>query len=435
MSSTDQNARSISNPAPGPGVEEPSPGWRSRAYPWYFLSIMILVYMATAIDRLVLSIVVEPLKHEFHLTDGQIGLLGGVAFSVPFALAALPLGWLVDRVTRKKLLAGIVAFWSVLTVCGSLAGSYVALVCVRVGVGAAEAGAQPSCLSLIADTFEPKRRTTAISWFSIGPALGNLVIFLIGGFVLVNFGWRAVFLVAGLPGLLAVGLLLFTAREPVRGGLDPMGAGEKKNLLQTLKLVSRSPAIIHAIIAFTLATGVQFSVMVWIVSFLIRIHGMAPHAASVWVGLGVGIVQTSAALAIGPIADAFARGSVSRLALVPAIAALGCLASGCVMALAPTAPIALGALFVEAFCLGSLLGPSYSLLVGVAPAEARGSTMSLAKLVQMLIGSSAISFLTGAVSDAVGGPQSIRVALVVTLLGFGWAAVHFYFAGRTSRAS
>jgi MFS family permease len=416
----------------------PGRGGLARFYPWYMLAILMLIYAVGSIDRLVLSVVVEPIKHEFHLKDAQIGLLGGLAFSAPFAIASLPVGWLIDRLNRRVLLGVIVAVWSGLTMTGAAAGNFAALLLARVGVGGAEAGAQPASLSIMADLFPPKRRTTALSIFSVGTALGNIAIFLIGGLVLMKFGWRAVFFVAGIPGLLLAILVMFSFKEPERGRYDgPDGTRgapvTNLSIFATLKMVLKKPAIMHGIAAHTLATGVQFSVMIWVVSFLVRIHGLAPHAASIWVGSGVGLIQAGAGLLVGPFADRFSKGKVSRLALVPAAATIGCFVMGIAMCLAPTTGLALAALFVEAFFVGAYLGPSYSLMVSLAPANARGSTLAVLKLVSMLIGNGALAYVTGAVSDAVGGPASIQVAIVVTLVGYLWAAFHYYMSGRAAR--
>jgi hypothetical protein len=157
---------------------------------------------------------------------------------------------------------------------------------------------------------------------------------------------------------------------------------------------------------------------------------MASHTASYWVGLSTGIIQTAAALAIGPIADRLSGGDPIRLYGLPAAAAVMAGLAGWAMCLASNVPLALVALFIETASIGALLGPSYSLLLSVALPQARGSTMALARLVSMLIGNSAITYFTGAVSDAVAGSASVRVAIMATLVGQFWAALHYVLAGR-----
>lgn len=141
---------------------------------WWALALLGLVYTLHTIDRNIISAVVEPIKHEFQLSDRAVGALSGMAHSVAFALAVLPLGWLVDRVNRTRLLAGLLALWSGLTALSGLAGSYVGLLLARFGVGAAEAGSSPACMSLISDIFPAGRRASAIGIFYLSTAIGTV---------------------------------------------------------------------------------------------------------------------------------------------------------------------------------------------------------------------------------------------------------------------
>ena len=76
---------------------------------WYTLTILTLVYVSNSIDRTAMSILIEPVKHEFQLSDGQMGVLTGLAFGLTYALVGLPMGWLIDRVNRTRLLSAMVA--------------------------------------------------------------------------------------------------------------------------------------------------------------------------------------------------------------------------------------------------------------------------------------------------------------------------------------
>jgi predicted MFS family arabinose efflux permease len=410
-------------------------GPESAAYRWYMLAVLLGIYMAGSIDRSMISVVLEPIKTEFKLSDASLGLLSGVAFSVPFACAVLPLGWLIDRYERRSLLGLLCGLWSLLTFLGAFAGSYVQLLATRFVVGAADAGQAPASLSLIADTFPPNRRSTAIGIFSSGAALSVILIFLLGGWVLAHFGWRSVFLVAGLPGIAMALLVLFTFREPRRGQYDGGQAvkPERLSIRASTKIIFGRRSLVHSLIAYMLATGVQITAMIWLVSFLTRVHGMQPSAASIWIGVLLGIAQALGALVIGPIADRYSRGEGGRLANVPAIGAAVAFISGIAMCLAPSLEGTLAAMTVLGFCAGVFTGTSYSLMVTLSPPTARGSALAIAKMLSLLVGQGFFSFMTGKVSDLVGGTDSIRIALMVTLTGHLWAAVHFYLAGRAAR--
>lgn len=408
--------------------------WRERAYPWYAAVLFMLVYLCSAVDRMVISVVTEPLKHAFHLSDGQIGILAGVAFSAPFAIASLPMGWLVDRLNRCLLLAGIMTVWSLSTMLGAIPLGYHFLLSCRMLVGAAEAGAHPACLSLIADFFPPNRRATAVSIFATGTALASYIVYLVGGWLVVNYSWHAVFLLAGIPGILLAILTLITLREPPRGRYDtagPDGLPERKlTLRETSQLILRTRPMLHAITAHMLATGVQWAIVTFIVALMTRVHGLSLGQATVWVGVAIGTFQTIGSLGSGPIIDWIGRGSTRTLAGWLTCMAIACLVAGMGVLYAPTAEFAIAALCVQTLCAGMLTGPSYALLIATSPARARGSSISLARLISSLIGNSGLGFFAGFVSDLVGGPDSIRVGLAATMLFFAWSSFHYLMVRR-----
>src|SRR5579859_2390540 len=98
------------------------------AYQWYVLGVLVLIYIMGTVDRAVLSVIAEPLKLQFHLSDKQVGMLTGTAYSVTYALAVLPMGWLIDRLDRRALLSISVAIWSVLTAACAMSSSFILLV-------------------------------------------------------------------------------------------------------------------------------------------------------------------------------------------------------------------------------------------------------------------------------------------------------------------
>src|SRR6185436_5629951 len=155
----------------------------------------------------------EPIKREFGLSDGQLGLLTGLAFAISYSVAGIPLGLLADRVARKRLLSGLVAVWSGLTFLSGIATSTLTLALARIGVGASESGASPASMSLITDYFPKERRGLAMALFYMSTPIGTSLAFAIGGAVEANYGWRAAFFVAGGPGLLLSLIILLSVCE------------------------------------------------------------------------------------------------------------------------------------------------------------------------------------------------------------------------------
>jgi MFS family permease len=334
-----------------------------------------------------------------------------------------------------------VTVWSLCTTLSAFAGNYASLVAARVGVGIAEAPASPASLSLIADTFPQRLRSTAVGVYYSGAAAGQFVIFVLGGWILLNYSWREVFLVAGVPGLILAGLLFFTTREPVRGAFDTVkrqrtpskGIFGGPSPKQTIKEIFVEPALRNAVLANTFSTGVQYSLMVWLVSFFVRLHDLSVSEAAIWVGVGVGVTQSIGSLLVGPIADRYSQGDAARLALIPTLAIVAAFFSGLTMTLAPSLPVALGGLFAVAFFAGFFVATGYSLILSLAAPDMRGTTLATGKLLSVLIGGGLIPLMTGAISDAVGGEDSLRPAVLATVLLYVVAAVLFALAGLSAR--
>ena len=405
-------------PSLGPGERQTTGG--AAAYKWYVLGVLVLIYIMGTVDRAVLSVIAEPLKLQFHLSDKQIGVLTGTAYSVTYALAVLPMGWLIDRVDRRALLSINVAIWSVLTAACAMSSSFIVLIAARMGVGAAEAPVMPASLSLIADVIPKKHRNTAVSIYVSGAAVGQILIFIIGGWLLMHFDWRAVFLVAGAPALLFAVLLYFTTREPERGALDTdLGATNAKanpprNVTSLIRDILGNTALCFAILAYTLVTGVGYSVTVWITSFLVRVHGMTVGQGAIWAGVGLGVCLTVGSLLAGPLADRLSSGDPSRVAIIPAVTTVLGAAAGAVMTLANTWVASAVGLSVFALTTGFFIATGTSLVLSLAAPNERGTTMAATRVISILFGTGLIPVMTGAVSDAIGGAGSIRLALLFT---------------------
>jgi MFS family permease len=390
---------------------------------------------------MVISVVVEPLKAEYGLSDSQIGILSGVAFSAPFAIASLPVGWLLDRVRRVTALSVMLVLWSLATMLCALPLGYHALFGFRMLVGAAEAGAHPACVSLIADKFPPERRSSALGIFASGSAISLLVMYLVGGWLQLHYDWRTVFLMAGIPGIALALLIFLTLREPVRGIHDSAEAGgvvasdggvprKPAAMRETLTMLIKSRPLRNAIIGHLLSSGAQFAIVIWMVSFLTRLHGMPSAKAAIAMGFVMGISQTVGSLVAGPVLDRISRGSSYITARWVAFLCVLSSCAGLVMLSMPTLNGVLAVLCVQTFLAGMSLPSSYSLLVGTTNAHGRATTLAFSRLVSTLIGNSGLGFLAGFVSDQVGGPGSIRVGLIVVMFSLIWAAGHYLAVAR-----
>lgn len=202
------------------------------AYARYVLGLLIIVYAINFIDRQIMSILAEDIKHDLGLSDAELGFLYGTAFAVFYALFGIPLGRLADNWVRVRLLSLGIAVWSTMTAMSGLSTSFVQLSAARIGVGIGEASASPAAFSMLSDWFPREKRATALALYSSGLYLGGGVSLLIGAVVVKSWngafpgggplglvGWQAAFLAVGIPGLL-IAAWVATLIEPIRGRAD-----------------------------------------------------------------------------------------------------------------------------------------------------------------------------------------------------------------------
>ena len=196
----------------------------TEAYARYALGLLLLVYTFNFIDRIILGILVPPIKAELHLSDTELGLLGGTAFAIFYTALGVPIGWLADRFNRVWIMTIALALWSAFSAASGLAHSFVQLFMARLGVGIGEAGGVAPAYSLISDLFPSARRARALAIYSFGIPIGSAAGLLFGGLVASRVNWRAAFLVVGALGLVLAPLFRFAMHEPARGGLDTPAA-------------------------------------------------------------------------------------------------------------------------------------------------------------------------------------------------------------------
>jgi len=395
---------------------------------WYALVILTLIYTLHAVDRSVMSIMVEPIKKEFDLSDGHMGVLTGLAFGLTYALAGLPLGYLIDRVDRRRLLSVLVAVWSGCTALCGIAQSYAMLVTARLAVGMAEAGGAPTALSMIGDLFPARLRSTAIGVFWASTALGTAASFILGSMIAVEYGWRAAFLIAGLPGLLIAALLFFTVAEPRR---STVGKQTAPPLAETLRYVLKKPFFIHVFLGMTLNSMMLSGVLVWQASFLIRVHDLSLAQAGLLAGLAAGIFGGIGSLLGGPLGDrVFKRGGLTALPLAAASTTLVSLATGLVFLLSDNLVIALVGLVAFEMIVRGYTAPGYSAILGSVQPRMRGVSVSSLQIATNLIGYGMGPFLAGVVSEAAGGTDGIRWGLAALMLTGAWGCMHYVLAWR-----
>ena len=260
-------------------------GYPSRILAWTTVILLLSAYAVSLVDRQILSLLIEPVRRHFEITDTQISLLAGIAFVIFYTLLGLPFGRWADTGNRRNIVVAGMLLWCVATVCCGLAGNLLTLFLARMLVGVGEAALGPSAYSLIADSFPPGPRARAISVYTTGVFLGTGSAPVFGAAAVsaasraadLNLpivgqleGWQTAFVLVGVPGLLVAVLIALIIREPVRHG---QSAGRAPWTTTIRHLGSRGGAPLMLIIAFALNGLVNYGLITWVPSLFIRQYG------------------------------------------------------------------------------------------------------------------------------------------------------------------
>ena len=240
---------------------------------YYVLALLTLVYSVNFLDRTVFNVLIDPIKKELGLSDTVMGLIAGPGFIFFYAVTGIPFARLADRFSRRNLVAAATVLWSVMTALCGTAQSAVSLAIARVGVGIGEAGSGPASHSMISDLFSKIERVRALGVYALGVSLGSAVGYASGGWLNQHYGWRMAFFFAGLPGLIAALLLLLTSNEPQRGAQESdLVSLATQSFKQTLAFLWRQKTFVLVACGFCFTAFGNYTIAVWIPSFLVRVH-------------------------------------------------------------------------------------------------------------------------------------------------------------------
>jgi MFS family permease len=358
------------------------------------LAVLFLVNVLNFYDRQALGAVIEPLRREFHLTDGQLGAIP-TAFIIVYALAGVPLGRLADRWSRKRLLAAGLSVWAGLTALGGLSTGYSMLFVTRLGVGIGEAVCAPAATSWIGDVVPPALRPRALAAFMMAVPVGIMLSFAASGPAAQAFGWRAALAIAAAPALILIPALL-ALQEPERSRKSANPLGVRSLLgIRALWWITISGALVNFI---------MYSFSYFIAAFLTRFHGFTVAEAGLWSGLGSGVAGMAGALSVA------AFGGNLRLSAIAALIATP-LAWIAIRLPYGNAEGAIALLMLSYGLWQTYYGPVYAAIQSVVPPELRATAMSLYFLGMYLCGGAFGPLIVGTLSDrfaaAAGGDRAI----------------------------
>lgn len=402
----------------------------------HVLAILLLAYIFNFVDRQIIGVLAVPIKAELALTDGQLGLMGGIAFALFYSGLAIPIAWLADRKSRVNIIAASVALWSAFTAACGFAQNFWHLFLARMGVGIGEAGGVAPSYALISDFYPRERRARALALFSLGIPIGSALGVFFGGWIASHLDWRSAFIIVGLAGLPAALLVKLLIPEPVRGGHDSAD-GSPSAPAPPFPTVARTLAKTPSfwLLSFGAASGsiLGYGLIFWLPSFFGRSFHLELAEIGWFYGSIVLVGGVAGTLLGGWFGDRAGAGNPGAYALIPAVcfvAAAPCFALGL---FAPS--LWLGWLF---FAVGQMLalawlGPVIAAVQHIVPPNMRATASASFLFINNLIGIGFGIFFLGYMSDAMTqahGADSLRYSILYGLVFYLLSAAIYFVASR-----
>jgi MFS family permease len=393
--------------------------------------MLTFVYVLNFLDRQLLSILAKPIQDSLHITDGQLGLIGGFYFACFYCFIAIPVGWLADRTNRVTILSLACAIWSGATAACGMAATYPQLVAARMAVGFGEAGGVPPSYALITDTFPPRYRGTAFGIYNLGPPIGAAVGIAFGASIAAAFDWRDAFIAIGIVGIVTAVVLRIVMREPERGATDlrrDAQPSEKAPFWGTTKMFFTHPILMRASLGGGATQFVTYGLGNFAVLFLMREKGMVLEEIALWYALVVAVGMGGGMLFSGRLIDRLKHKSRSIYATGPAVSLALALPFYVAFVWAPSWQVALILLTVVNFFNYFYLSCSVALVQEEVRPSQRVMSGALLLLVMNFIGLGLGPTYVGAASDffmARGNGNSLQIALY-TLTPFYLIAIAIF---------
>lgn len=420
-----------------------SGGVPTEAYKNYLVGVLAVIFAFNNVDRLALGVVLQNIKIDLSLSDSQLGLLGGIAFALFYAIMGIPIGRWADRGNRVTIISLTAAIWSAAVALCGRAATFGQLLLIRVAVGVGEAGCVPPAHSLIADYFDRMERPRAIARYTLGAPLGFLLGYFGAGWLNQLYGWRMTFVLLGLPGLLLSGIAWLTLREPRRFGSAGIPHRESTQsppgqtappLGQVLSVLWGNRSFRHLLFGISVWFFFGYGLIQWQPSFFVRSHGMQSGEVGSWFAVIYGGAGGLGMYLGGTLATRYAPGQEARQLRIGTLAFVFFAVITAVAFVASNKYVALSALALAAAGGSMAQGPLFAAVQTLVPARMRAMAIAIIYLCANLIGLGLGPLAAGLLSDALRpwvGQESLRYALLALCPGYLWAAWHLWKAGGT----
>lgn len=397
---------------------------------WYVVSLLMLAYVFSFVDRQILYLLIEPIKADLEISDTQFSLLSGLAFSLFYVVMGVPIAFLSDRYSRVRIIAIGITFWSLATVACGLSKNFLHLFVARMGVGVGEAALTPAAYSILSDIFPREKLGRALGMYSMGAFLGGGLAFLVGGYVidlmnnvpsidLAILGkvqpWQLTFIVVGLPGILVALMIIAIIREPERKTEgQPIKPGVKDGI--TFIRTHRNTVTCH-FLGFSFFAMCQYALLSWAPAMYMRKFGLTPMEVGYILGSILLVFNTAGSFCGGWLVDIVQKRGHADASLISSIIGISCTfipAVGATLVDNLTLSIILIALAL--FFLSFQLSTSAAGIQVLAPNHLRAQITALFLLVTNLIGLGVGTTLVAILTDHFfKNPKSVGLSMAVII--------------------
>ena len=376
------------------------------------LLLMTLVAWGGVYARFAVGPFQETLRVALSLSDNQIGLLQGPALAMPAALASIPIGLMIDRCSRVRL----VLLLTSLTLIGSLftmfASGFILLFASRCVVGLTATATSITVYALVADFYAPAQRARATMVVAIGEVAGAASAFAFGGLLIGWFGseqnaWRWA-LICLLAPVVLVTFATIAMREAPRTDSKIVGSTTRSALPELWRYRSMVGPLLAARIMVGIADG---AALIWAAPTFSREFAITPER----IGMIMGIVLFVSGL-VGPIAGGLLMDLSQRIGGPRrAMSVLGGLAAlsvpGALFAVAPSVGSASVLLVIFITISNAIVVTVATLATVIVPNELRGTCMATLFAGGLLFGVGLAPMAVSLLSGALGGPSAVGTAL------------------------
>jgi len=420
-------------------------------YRRYLLAVLLVIQAFNGVDGLALGLVLQNIKLDLHLTDTQLGFLSGIAFALFYSVMGIPIARWADRGNRVTIISLTAAVWSVMVALCGMAANFAQLLLIRVGVAVGEAGCIPPAHSLIADYFGRAERPKAVAIYMLAGSLSTLIGYFVAGWLSEFYGWRAMFILLGLPGLVPAALAWFTLREPRReklansvarraadgadSGADAVvPAQDAPSLQEVLATLWKNRTFRSLLLCLSVMSFFVSGILQWQPAFFVRSFGLKTGELGTWFALIYGSASFIGTYWGGELASRRAARNERLQLRVMAIVIANIGVVSALMYLSSNRLVAFGLLGLGVLGGCAANGPLFAIIQTLVPERMRALSIASIYLFSNLIGAGLGPLAAGVLSDILHplvGEESLRYALLALCPGYLWSGWYLWRASRT----